>query len=90
MSYNFIFSSIILNQKFKLHFSKISLVRNAFDSFDSFYLPRKFRNNGNQLKNPSMSGVIFTLSLRILIVHSQCEEGAREAGVLKLSPVILK
>ena len=34
--------------------------------------------NGSQLKNPDISGAIFTLSLSIQILNSQCIEGARD------------
>jgi len=34
----------------------------------------KVRNNGSQLKNPEISGAIFTLSLSILILNSMCRE----------------
>ena len=39
-------------------------------------------NNGSQLKNPDISGAILTLSLSILILKSQCVEGARDFRVL--------
>ena len=32
----------------------------------------KIEINGSQLKNPDISGAIFTLSLSILILNSQC------------------
>ena len=38
--------------------------------------------NGSQLKNPDISGAIFTLSLSIRVLNSQCVEGARDARVL--------
>ena len=43
--------------------------------------------NGSQLKNPDISGALFTLSLSILILNSQCVEGARDVKVLKLTSV---
>ena len=49
-------------------------------SLDKYY-------NESQLKNPDISGAIFTLSLSILILNSQCVEGARDVKVLKLTPV---
>ena len=39
-------------------------------------------SNGNQLKNPDIAGAIFTLSLSIRILNSQCVEGARDVRVL--------
>jgi len=36
---------------------------------------------GVQSKNPDISGAIFTLSLSILILNSQCEEGTRDVRV---------
>ena len=39
-------------------------------------------SNGSLLKNPEISGAIFTLNLSILILNSQCEEGARDFRVL--------
>ena len=39
-------------------------------------------NNGSQLKNPDISGAIFTSSLSILILNSKCVEGARDVRVL--------
>ena len=44
-------------------------------------------NNESQLKNPDLSGAIFTLSLSILILNSQCVEGARDVRVIKVSPI---
>ena len=41
-----------------------------------------FQGNGSQLKNPEISGTIFTLNLSILILNSQCVEGARDVRVL--------
>ena len=38
--------------------------------------------NGSQLKNSDISSAIFTLSLSILILNCQCEEGARDVRVL--------
>ena len=38
--------------------------------------------------NPDLSGAIFTLSLSILILNSQCVEGARNVRVPQLTPVI--
>ena len=37
--------------------------------------------NGSQLKDPDISGAIFTLSLSIQILNSQCVEGARDVMV---------
>ena len=43
-----------------------------------------FKAYGSQLKNPDISGAIFTfcLSLSIIILNSQCVEGARDVRVL--------
>ena len=38
--------------------------------------------NGSQLMNPDISSAIFTLSLSILIMNSQYEEGAKYIRVL--------
>ena len=38
---------------------------------------RNASNNRSQLKNPEISGAILTLSLSILILNSQCVEGAK-------------
>ena len=38
--------------------------------------------NGSVVKNPEISGAIFTLNLSILILNSQCVEGARDFRVL--------
>ena len=45
--------------------------------------------NGSELKNPDISGATTTLSLSILILNSQCVEGARDVGVLWLTPISL-
>ena len=39
-------------------------------------------SNGSQLKNPDTSSAIFTLSFSILILNSQCVEGAKYVRVL--------
>ena len=44
-------------------------------------------SNGSQLKKPDISGAIFTLSLSIRILNSQCVEGARDVRVILLTPV---
>ena len=41
-----------------------------------------FYYNGSQLKNPDISGAIFTLSLSILMLNSQCVERAKDVRVL--------
>ena len=38
--------------------------------------------NGSQFKDADISGAIFKLSLSILILNSQCVEGARDVRVL--------
>ena len=45
-------------------------------------LPDNPRYNGSVLKNPEISGAIFTLNLRRLMLNSQCVEGARDFRVL--------
>ena len=40
------------------------------------------KGNGSVLKNPEISGAIFILNLSILILNSQCVEGARDFRVL--------
>ena len=51
-------------------------------SFQITYLPENGilvkSNNGSQLKNPEISGAIFTLSLSILMVNSQFVDRARD------------
>ena len=42
----------------------------------------RFTNNGSLLKNPEIPGATTTLSLSILILNSQCVEGARDFRVL--------
>ena len=51
---------------------------------EKYFFTEKFRfpSNESQLKNPDISGAIFTLSLSILILNSQCVEGARDVKVL--------
>ena len=39
-------------------------------------------SNGSKLKNPDISAAIFTLSLSLRILNSQCEEGAIDVRVL--------
>ena len=39
-------------------------------------------HNGIQLKNPDISGAIFTLKLSILILYSHCVDGAKYVRVL--------
>ena len=46
-------------------------------------------NNGSQLKNLDISGVIFTLSLSILIQNSQFVEGAKYVRVHYLTPITI-
>ena len=45
--------------------------------------------NGSQFNYLDISGAILTLSLSILILNSQCVEGARDVRVLQLTPIIL-
>ena len=40
------------------------------------------QSNGSHLKNSDISGTIFTLSVSILILNSECIEGARDVRVL--------
>ena len=47
-----------------------------------------FKCNGSQLKNPYISGAIFTLNLSKLILNSKCVEGARDVRVLRKTPII--
>ena len=42
----------------------------------------KYSVNGSQLKKSDISGAIFTLNLSILMLNSQCAEGARDVRVL--------
>ena len=44
---------------------------------------QQIRNcNGSQLKNPDISGAIFTLSLSKRVLNSQCVEGTRGVRVI--------
>ena len=57
---------VAYNDHFELHY-------NWFSIFQAFH-----SSNGSQLKNPDISGAIFTLSLSILILISPGVEGATE------------
>ena len=56
----------------------------TYDRIDGRLVVRleQLKINGSQLNNPDISGAIFTLSLSILILNSQCLEGARDVRVL--------
>ena len=62
-------------------------VSQVLKSLNRIYNILDTEGNGSQLMNPDISGVIFTLSLSILILNSQCVEGARDVKVLKLTSV---
>ena len=64
-------------EEFKFWVQKIFKI---FCTFSIRFLGLK--RNGSQIKNPDISGAIFTLSLSILILNSQCVEGARDVRVL--------
>ena len=61
--------TIFARKRIKMYASKISLTPNE-------------TYNGSQLKNPDISGAIFTPSLSILILSSQCVEGAKYVRLL--------
>ena len=50
--------------------------------FGCFVFDNIQEDNGSQLKNPNISGAIFTLSLSIRILNSQCVEGVGDGRVL--------
>ena len=47
----------------------------------------KFYFNGSPLKNPDISGALYTLRIQYSYTQTQCEDGARDARVLQLTPV---
>ena len=49
---------------------------------DDFLIRVTGANGRAQLKSPDISSATFTLSLSILILNSQCIEGARDVRVL--------
>ena len=48
---------------------------------------QRLKINGSQLKNPDISGALHTLRIQYLYTQTQCEDGARDVRVLKLTPV---
>ena len=65
------FFCVFLNKKYLIFVHKRIQLKNF-----------SFSGNGSQLKNPDISGAIFTLSLSIRILNSQCVVGARDIKVL--------
>ena len=57
-------------------------IENDQEPIRVFLLQVLLQVNGGQLKNPDISDAIFTLSLSIRILNSQCVEGARDVSVL--------
>jgi len=57
-------------------------IRNKFTRFSS-------KNNGSQLKNPDISGALYTLRIQYSYTQTQCEDGARDVRVLQLTPVTI-
>ena len=47
------------------------------------------KSNGSQLKNPDISGAIYTLRIQYSYTQTQCDDGARDVRVLELTPVML-
>ena len=45
-------------------------------------------HNGSQLKNPEISGALYTLRIQYSYTQTQCEDGARDVKLLQLTPVI--
>ena len=43
--------------------------------------------NRNQLKNPDIFGALYTLRIQYKHTQTQCEDGARDVRVPKLTPV---
>ena len=43
--------------------------------------------NGSQLKNPDISGALYTLRIQYSYTQTQCENGARDVRVLLLTPI---
>ena len=50
----------------------------------------KIKTNGSQFKNPDLSGALHTLRIQYSYIQTQCEDGARDVRVLKLTPVVSK
>ena len=57
-------------------------VSQVLKSLNRIYNILDTEGNGSQLMNPDISGAIFKLSLSILILNSQCVEGAKYVRVL--------
>ena len=47
----------------------------------------KIKTNGSQFKNPYISGALYILRIQYSYTQTQCEDGARDVRVLKLTPV---
>ena len=47
----------------------------------------RFKYNGSQLKNPDISGALFTLRNQYSYTQTQCEDAARDVRVLQSTPV---
>ena len=45
------------------------------------------KNYGSQLKNPDISGALYTLRIQYLYTQTHCKDGARDVRVLQLTPV---
>ena len=48
------------------------------------------KTNERQLKNSDISGTLYTLRIQYSYTQTQCEDGARDASVLRLTPVTSK
>ena len=66
----------VSKQKFKISNFKLNIFEVKIGNFEAS------TGNESQLKNPDISGAIFTLNLSILILNYQCIEGARDVRVL--------
>ena len=60
-----------------------SLINSRHNLYDmSFYLWTIDYGNGSLLKNPNISGALYTLRIQYLYTQTQCEGGARDVRVL--------
>ena len=74
ISCNCLFNLVITLNCLSTVSSKSSAYRN--------FIKRSFKCNGSQLKNLDISGAIFTLSLSIIILNSQCVVGVIDVRFL--------
>ena len=77
----FIFFPVRIYDIFSIVDIEIFARYRRFTKIDGSQIKYFFKSNGSQLKNPDITGTIFTLSLSIRILNSQCVEGARDVRV---------